>query len=264
VALASKEPKGSPRVARFGIFEADFDSGELRKQGRRVKIQEQPFQLLCLLLDRAGGLVSREELREKLWPAGTFVDFDHGLNSAVNKIREVLGDSASSPRFVETLARRGYRFLGEVEWVSRPALPAETRALPTAHRPSTRLLFALIQAMYVVFYIEALIHWHGVDRISWAATGGPRLLVVVVIAAGIGIPVRSYLLAAIGFDHPLLPEKFRKIFPGLAFLDELWALSPFLLAERIGFGASFAATAALVYVPFAERTLVRLAYGSRP
>jgi TolB-like protein/DNA-binding winged helix-turn-helix (wHTH) protein/Flp pilus assembly protein TadD len=99
----------------FGVFELDLRTGELRKHGLRVRLQEQPFQLLAMLLEHPGEVVTREELQKKLWPADTFVDFDHGLNKAISKIREALGDSAESPRFVETVARRGYRFLAEVK-----------------------------------------------------------------------------------------------------------------------------------------------------
>jgi len=102
------------RRLRFGIFEADLQTGELRKRGARVRIQEQPFQVLAVLLARPGELVTRDELQRTVWAADTFVDFDHGLNKAINKIREALGDSAESPRFVETVARRGYRFIADV------------------------------------------------------------------------------------------------------------------------------------------------------
>jgi TolB-like protein/DNA-binding winged helix-turn-helix (wHTH) protein/cytochrome c-type biogenesis protein CcmH/NrfG len=102
-------------VVHFGVFEADLRSGELRKHGLKVKIQEQPFRVLAMLLERPGHIVAREELRKKLWPAETFVDFEHGLNAAINKLREALGDSADNPRFVETLPRRGYRFIAPVE-----------------------------------------------------------------------------------------------------------------------------------------------------
>jgi DNA-binding winged helix-turn-helix (wHTH) protein/Tol biopolymer transport system component len=98
-------------VARFGIFEADFQAGELRKSGVRIKLQDQPFQVLTMLLEHPGELVTREDIRKKLWPGDTFVDFDHGLNNAVNRLREALGDSADVPRFIETLPRRGYRFI---------------------------------------------------------------------------------------------------------------------------------------------------------
>ena len=103
-------------VYRFGAFEADERTGELRKQGRRLAVQGQPLQVLLMLLSRPGDLVTRTEIQQALWPDGTFVDFDHGLNTAINKIREALGDSAANPQFVETLAKRGYRFIAPFEW----------------------------------------------------------------------------------------------------------------------------------------------------
>jgi eukaryotic-like serine/threonine-protein kinase len=106
--------ESSPGTLRFGVFEADLRAGELRKHGLRIKLQEQPFKILVLLLQRPGELVTREELRQELWPAHTFVDFDRGLNKAMTKLRTALGDSADSPRYVETLHRRGYRFLAPV------------------------------------------------------------------------------------------------------------------------------------------------------
>jgi len=101
------------RNLKFGVFEADLRTGELTKLGKRVRLQEQPFQLLAMLLEKPGVLVTREELHLKLWPQTT-VDFDHGVNKAISKIREALGDSAENPRFIETVARRGYRFLADV------------------------------------------------------------------------------------------------------------------------------------------------------
>ena len=103
------------RLVRFGVFEADPRSGELSKSGVKIRLRDQAFQVLAELLERAGEVVTREELRHRLWPDGTFVDFDHSLNAAVNSIREVLGDSAASPRFVETVPRRGYRFIAPVD-----------------------------------------------------------------------------------------------------------------------------------------------------
>jgi DNA-binding winged helix-turn-helix (wHTH) protein len=102
---------------RFGVFEMDFDAAELRKRGLRVRLQEQPFRVLSLLLEQPGRVVGREELQSKLWAGDTFVDFDHGLNTAINKIRQALGDSAANPRFIETVHRRGYRFIAPVERV---------------------------------------------------------------------------------------------------------------------------------------------------
>jgi len=109
-------PVGSELV-RFGVFELDLNTGELRRNGRKLKLQEQPFQVLNLLLDQPGQVVAREKLKESLWSADTFVDFDHSLNAAIAKLRQALGDSAENPRFIETLARRGYRFIAPVEFV---------------------------------------------------------------------------------------------------------------------------------------------------
>ena len=109
-----------PRPVRFGVFEVDLRAGELRKHGLKIKLQDQPFQILAMLLERPGEVVTREELRKKLWPEDTFVDFDNSLNTGINKIREALGDSADNPRFVETLPRRGYRFIYPVEVGEHP------------------------------------------------------------------------------------------------------------------------------------------------
>ncbi len=117
------------RAVRFADFEVDLRAGELRKDGRKLRLQEQPFQILTMLLERPGDVVTREELREKLWPSDTFVDFDHGLNNAVNRLREALCDSAESPRYIETLPRRGYRFIAAVEVV---ALPPPPQPIPQA------------------------------------------------------------------------------------------------------------------------------------
>jgi TolB-like protein/DNA-binding winged helix-turn-helix (wHTH) protein/Tfp pilus assembly protein PilF len=113
-----------PRFLRFGIFEVDLHAGRLTKHGLRLKLQEQPFQVLAMLLEKPGELVNREELQSRLWPR-TIVDFDHGLNKAINKIRDVLGDSAENPRFIETVARRGYRFLADVEAINAPTPQSE-------------------------------------------------------------------------------------------------------------------------------------------
>ena len=114
-----------PLNRKFGVFEADFRTGELTRLGKRVKLQEQPFQLLAMLLERPGVLVTREELHLKLWPETT-VDFDHGLNKAISKVREALGDSAENPRFIETVARRGYKFLADVTVIGDEQTSFET------------------------------------------------------------------------------------------------------------------------------------------
>ena len=129
-------PAGNTRVLRFGVFEVDLDDAELRKSGIRIKLQEQPFQILSILLEHPGQTVSREELRRRLWPADTFVDFDHSLNSSIKKLREALGDDSDAPRFIETLHRRGYRFVAPVN--GPPAATAELKsASPAAAAPVT-------------------------------------------------------------------------------------------------------------------------------
>ena len=110
-----EEVRPSQGIVRFGVFELDFRASELRKQGTKVKLQEQPFQILQVLLQRPGEIDTREELQQKIWPSDTFVDFDHGLYNAIKRLREALEDSAETPRFVETLSRRGYRFVGRIE-----------------------------------------------------------------------------------------------------------------------------------------------------
>jgi cholera toxin transcriptional activator len=280
------------RIARFGVFELDLAAGELRKNGAKLRLQEQPFQVLALLLERAGEVVTREELRQQLWPADTFVDFDHSLNTAVNKLRETLGDSASSPRYIETLARRGYRFIAPVQnivgtsaaekdHVGTAALgcPAEQSSaaavapsplhpeleVPIPRRSLTRGLFALVQLMYLIFYVVALFRLHAIEGIADSflpGWGAAVLVAAVMVTAGVGIPLRCYLLSAVGFDYQRLGEKFQQMFPFILALDQLWAVAPFLLMQKIGLGAAFAASAALLYVPFSERTLIRMAYVS--
>src|SRR5215471_2097363 len=114
---------------RFGVFEIDSQSGELRRYGLKVKLRDQAFQILSVLLERPGEVVSREELQKKLWPADTFVDFDRGLNKAINHVREALGDSAENPRFIETLPKRGYRFIAPAEEVGVDS--TQTTPVPT-------------------------------------------------------------------------------------------------------------------------------------
>jgi DNA-binding winged helix-turn-helix (wHTH) protein len=124
---------------RFGVFEVDLSAGELRRQGLRIRLQNQPFQILAMLVQRPGDIVTREELRDRIWPAEVFVDYDKSLSKAVNKVREALGDSPDNSRFIETLARRGYRFLVPVEVVHTPKLAAPGSLSPPAQKPPAPL-----------------------------------------------------------------------------------------------------------------------------
>lgn len=301
-------PQPDTRAIRFGVYEADVRSGELRKHGIRLRLQDQPFQVLVMLLERPGELVTREELRARLWPADTFVDFDHGLNTAVNKLREVLGDSAANPRFIETLARRGYRYVGpspnaigeastanagvqsgaEVRTgkandsggarlaamplgsVASLASAAEAissvsdegdEPLPSVPRGVVRVLLALAQMLYLSLYGVVLASLDEVHRLGGILTGkGQAVETLMLVTAVIGVPVRLYLLTAVAFDYRPLGRKFRRIFPLVLYLDFVFALTPYLITDRIGIGLATAACAALLYLPFSQRTLVRMGY----
>jgi cholera toxin transcriptional activator len=285
------EGDNQPRLFRFGMFELDSVTGELRKDGKsRPRIRDQALQILIMLLEKSDDLVSRDELRKRLWPAETFVDFDHGLNTAINQVRTALGDSAANPKFIQTMPRRGYRFIGPVQIVGdadkrdkitdeseQPAEVVATDAtvrssilsdqgdLPVVRKESVRILFLLIQLMYLIFYIIFLVRLSFAEAVlsAWGRYAFTVLMVLVVTAA-IGIPVRLYLLTAMAFRYQGLHEKFKKLFPFLLVLDEMWALTPFLCVQQIGLGLAIATAAALLYLPFSQRSLLLMgAEGAR-
>src|SRR5205823_4588554 len=134
-------------ILRFGVFEVDVRAGEVHKQGARIKLQERPFHVLTVLLQRPGEVVTREELRSQNWPADTFVDFDNSLNTAINKLREALGDSADNPRFIETLPRRGYRFIAPVTSVdgTTRGTPAGMGVATTTRGRKTAVAAAVVE-----------------------------------------------------------------------------------------------------------------------
>jgi cholera toxin transcriptional activator len=314
------------RRYRFGIFEADAISGELRRQGIRVKLNAQPFQLLLLLLDNPGQVLTRDEIRRQLWPDGTFVDFDHGVNSAINRIREALGDSAGNPLFVQTLARRGYRFVAPVEtldslaaappasvpdapmfapppeppspdpspYYSAPPVEPDRRApspeeaasrllfppgpaeyrpmrgggflaapqdLPRVAPPIVAVLFLLLQAMYLAFYIGALANLPEIEDLFAVLPWPAFTLDFLTVSAAILIPVRAFVSCAVLFRPPGFRERYVRLWPGILLFDVLWALAPFLLLHHINFGLAIACTALLVYSPFAQRSLVLMGAG---
>jgi TolB-like protein/DNA-binding winged helix-turn-helix (wHTH) protein/Tfp pilus assembly protein PilF len=174
-----------PRILCFGSFEVDVGSGELRRQGLKIRLQDQPFRLLVLLLDRAGEVVTRDEVRKSLWPADTYVDFDHSLNTAVRKLREALGDSAEAPRYVETIARRGYRFITPVAprppaQAARPTDAAVASLLPSAaERPSTSARRLLILAIVVVICAAAFVARWVAARPGQTTASGRKLTLAV-------------------------------------------------------------------------------------
>ena len=172
---------GASGVIRFGIFEVDVRAGQLRRNGLKVRLQEQPFQVLAMLLERPGEVVTREDLHARLWPADPFVDFDHGLNAAVKRLRDALGDSAENPRFVETLARRGYRFLAPVE-SSSPETPGAQILSPRNANVSTPVA----------------------GKSRWRLVAGG--FAIVLIALGLGLHVGMRASRAL---QPVLPKEIR-------------------------------------------------------
>ena len=166
--------RDGPGRVRFGVFELDLRTGELRKRGLRIRLQEQPFQVLAMLLEKPRELVTREELRQRLWTADTFVDFDHGLNKAINKIRGALGDSAASPRFIETVARRGYRFIADVASVE--TVPLATSSLATSPLAKPDLLPPPDRGQLVVAEPTAT-HTRVDGRLAWTIAGVALALV---------------------------------------------------------------------------------------
>jgi len=297
----STGPQPAPRY-RFGIFEVDAATGELRRQGLRVRLNTQPFQVLLMLLDRPGQLLTREEISRELWPDGTFVDYEHGVNSAINRIREALGDAAASPRFLETLARRGYRFIAPVERVdfhkdssrkdstvgesqspsvsefsapadeelstdapssrSRIQILATPEELPKVSYRVAQTLFILFQLMYLGFYVGALANLAEIEDLISPLPNAALVYRVLIVTAAILIPVRAFVLCAALFHAPGFRQKFLKIWPFLLVFDELWSLSPFLLLHHINFGLALACTTLLVYSPFAQRSLVLMGAGA--
>ena len=281
------------RRYRFGVFEADRSTGELRRQGIRVKLHAQPFQVLWMLLERPGEMLTREEISRELWPEGTFVDYEHGVNSAVNRLRDALGDKAANPRFVETLARRGYRFVAPVERVGTkaetvvdpadgPAEPAtagvvasdeEARAglldrvlaapedLPASSHAVVRTLFLLLQAMYLGFYVGALANLAEINELLAPLSFAAEAFLALIVTAALLIPVRAFLLCAVLFRAPGLRGRFLRLWPFLLVFDVLWSLAPFLLLHHINYGLALACTTLLVYAPFAQRALMLMGAG---
>ena len=151
------------RLVRFGDFEVDLRSGELRKAGVKQKFGGQPLQVLSILLERPGEVVTREELQKRLWP-DTFVDVEHNLNTAINKIREVLGDSAENPRFVETLPRRGYRFIGELEPLMQPVVAVEADRGSHSRRAWWKIAAGVLAVLAVALAAGKIVYTHKYDH----------------------------------------------------------------------------------------------------
>ena len=285
-----------PVFLRFESFQLDLRTRELRKEGRLIKLQDQPSKLLAVLASRAGELVTRAEIEKALWNEDEFVEFEHSINTAVRKIREALGDDPEKPRFVETLPRKGYRFIATVDALAAP--DGENRTPVAAREPArspqtpedrkddppqaasaisdstateaefvlprnvARALFLTIQVGYLALYCSVLYWAEDVEQTLERALRVPSgfVLSFFIILAMCGIAVRLYLLSSVGLKHPAAGEKFRRLFPVLFVLDTLWATSPLLLVDKIGYGLALGAVAGLAYLPFSQRTLMQSLY----
>ncbi len=245
-----------------------------------MRIHAQPFQVLMMLVERQGEMVTREEISKELWPEGTFVDYEHGVNSAVNRVREALGDKANSPRFVETLARKGYRFVAPVERIGdavvdapgavevSPAVKAAVEPrfwegalatpedLPRDSHRVARTLLVLLQVMYVGFYVGALANLGEINELLSPLSYARVAFLVIVATAALLIPVRVFVVCMVLFRAPRAREKFLQLWPFLLAMDLVWALSPALLLHHINLGLAIAAMTLLVYSPFAQRALM--------
>ncbi len=262
-------------VMRFGNFELDCATAELYKDGRRLKLQDQPARLLVLLASRAGTLVTRADIQETLWADGQFVEFEHAINVAVKKIREALDDDPLKPRFIETVPKKGYRFIGaiEVEPAELVQPPQPAPPAPVAGEPATddeeilerefvlpaaraRILFIAVQAVYLTIYGLALLHMHDV-AVVLAETGIPWLAMRWRVGASASIPVGLYLILTVGLGHPAAGMKYRRMLPYLMPWDWVWAPSPFLASSAIGAEWALVMSILLAYPPISQLILMR-------
>lgn len=263
-----------PRRARFDSFEMDLVTCELRRSGTRIRLQDQPARLLALLVERAGTLVTRSEIQNALWSEGQFVEFEHAINTAIKKIREVLEDNKEAPRFLETLPRKGYRFIAPVEFDQALAEPA-ANALPPAESTTTpageftlplsqsraRFLFLLTQLPYIVTYVAFFYHWDHFDlaeavmRTFSIVPIGVSLPLLRVVAL-FGFTVRIYLFGLVAWGHPDAAGRYRRIFPGVAAIDAVWAATPLLVQPVVGSAVSIAGVVLMAWLVFGQRTVM--------
>lgn len=258
---------------RFEAFELDLQTGELHKSGSRIQLQDQPARLLALLANRPGQLVTRDEIQRELWKDGEFVEFEHAVNTAIRKIRVALEDNTDSPRIIETLPRKGYRFIATIDLLEdvTPAyevVSAETRptsmesdfVLPLSAATS-RVLFLLAQIPYVATYLVVFYHWYNLDEaltrtfgyipVEWSRP-------VLQVLALIGFSVRVYLIALVGWGHTDAGPRYRRLFPFLLVLDAIWAGTPLLIQHGGGLALiSWAGLILMGWLIFGQKTLMQ-------
>ena len=263
---------------RFETFELNLHTGELSKAGSRVQLQDQPTRLLALLANRHGELVTRDEIHHELWKDGEFVEFEHAVNTAMHKIRVALEDDKDKPRIIETLPKKGYRFIAPVDVLggspaSLPPSETQTAEPVPAKRPanaedfvlpisavSARVLFLLAQVPYVATYLATFYNWDNLDDalirtfvfipVEWSRS-------FFQVFALVGFAVRIYLIGLVGWGHTEAGPRYRKLFPFLLLMDGLWAATPLLVVEDLGPLVSWAGLILMGWLVFGQRTLMR-------
>ncbi|MGH9603253.1 MAG: winged helix-turn-helix domain-containing protein [Terriglobales bacterium] len=222
--------------------------------GRTTHLEPKMMEVLVYLAEHQGGVVPKEELMRTVW-ADTFVT-DDVLTRCIHELRRALEDDAKEPHVIQTVPKRGYRLMLAVE----PVVPVP--GPPVLPRAISRGLFAFIQVSYAAFYILALARLEFIHGLMGRVAGSFEWPVVnaVLITGIMGLAARLYSLAAASLDFPGFGKQFHRIFPALLVLDCIWGLAPFLLAEKMGIGLAFAAAVGLLFLPFAQRTLVCMAY----
>ena len=265
-----------PEIIKFEEFELDKGRYELRRRGHPVKLEKVPMELLILLAEREGRLVTREEIIQRIWGDNVFVDTRQGINTAIRKIRLALRDDPEEPRILQTVVGKGYRLAAPLAFVEgqpepKPNCSAETaevqagagkssaRAQPPIHiarpsvmRPSTmRVLLLLIEFGYLIFYAASFIWFSGIQRMGLPAVV-PWLVLLVAL---VGSAFRIYMISAIAADFSGKERLFHQMFPGILVLDAMWAASPLLLFPKLGY-LTLLFVAGLAFLPFTQRTLV--------
>jgi DNA-binding winged helix-turn-helix (wHTH) protein len=263
-------------IIKFEEFELDRGRYELRRRGDPVKLERVPMELLILLAEREGQLVTREEIIQRIWGDNVFVDTRQGINTAVRKIRLALRDDPNEPRILQTVVGKGYRLAVPLVFAdshpaprpvtsSEPSTPARSAensskdaqpqlrgARSEPMRPSTaRALLLLIEFGYLIFYAASFIWFSAILRLGLPSPA-PYLVLVVAL---IGSAFRIYLISAIAADFPGKGRLFRQMFPGILVLDAVWAASPLLLFPKLGY-VTLLFVAGLAFLPFTQRTLM--------
>jgi DNA-binding winged helix-turn-helix (wHTH) protein len=259
------EANRRPSRVRFEPFELDLATGELWKNGDKVRLQDKPARLLALLVEKSGELVTRGEIEKVLWADGQFVEFEHAINTAVKKIRDVLEDDQKVPRFIETLPKKGYRFIAPLEHVEQRL--AETVTVAETGKPDnwtlppelSHWLLLLAQVPYVLSYLVVFYQWYDLEG-SLHQTFETLPVAITVptlrVMALLGFTIRVFVIGLLVWRHPEAAQRIRRIFPVVFVLDVLWAATPLLVETTMTPLVSWAGLILMGWLVFGQRTLL--------